>query len=127
VQESAFNGALHTLDRVNELIKSVTSYRVNEHLLGFKLNLRELLIEGQGFLKQPEFKEAWLKWAEIESFPVVIDREEGKVSFDHRLWPKLDDFNSWLRLKLHENHVTMVSRKEWEAGISKVRKRLGLF
>lgn len=127
VQEAAFNGALHTLDRVNDIIKSVTAYHVNQHIQGYKANLDELMIESQGFLKKGELEEGWTAWEHIESFPIRRDEDLDRLVFDSRLWEHLNLFNRWLRLKLHENHVTMVDRKEWESGIMKVRKKMGLF
>lgn len=106
VQDSPFNGSLDTLSRINQLITDISSYRVNNHWLGMKENLGELLNEAQGCLSKAEYKKAWADWEKIEAQQIVINDDES-ISFDENLPVMLKRFSSWLRLKLYRHNLTM--------------------
>lgn len=105
-QDSPFNGSLDTLSRIHILINDISSYRVNQHWLGMKENLGELLNEGQGCLQKSEYLKAWKTWEIIESMIITIN-EDGTTTFDDSLPSKLKEFSSWLRLKLYRHNLTM--------------------
>jgi hypothetical protein len=124
-QESAFNGALHTLERIHNLINHVAIYHVNGNLLGYRNNLEELMIEGQGFFTREERVKGWRDFAYIRSLRLQI-LEDGGQKFDENLPGALDDFNRWLRLKLHNHKVTIAGRNEIMQGLGKIAKRYGI-
>lgn len=123
--EAAFNGSLQTLDRIHALLNDASKYVVNEHLLGYKANLRELFKESQGFLNAAERKRAWSMWLKIAAIPIIRD-DEDNITFDSQLWDLLEAFDFWLRFKLHKHHVTMVTKQQLEFGISKIAKKYGI-
>ena len=116
---SAFNGALHTLERINELINHISIYYVNDHWIGLKKNLAELLIESQGFLSKPEYQKAWKDWALIDSKSIWFDNR-GNVHYDDDLPKLLFKFSAWLRYKLHKHKVTMAGKSEIEDGLKRM-------
>lgn len=122
---SAFNGALHTLDRINELIQHISIYTVNDHFYGLKQNLRELLIEGQGFLSKTEYQKAWKDWLKIDSKTLKYD-SLGNIIFDDELPNMLYKFSGWLRYKLHKHKVTMAGKKDIEDGLSNIYNKFKL-
>lgn len=121
----AFNGSLHTLDRINGLLVDICVYSVNDHILAYKNNLRELFKETQGFLTKPEFKLAWDKWQEILKFEIV-KTDDDTIKFDSKLADLLQTFDFWLRLKLHRHHITMATKKEYLLGMEKIKKKYNL-
>jgi len=123
--ESAFNGALHTLERINELINHIIAYRVNNHIIGFKENLAELLNETQGIFNKQEFKKAWADWEKIEKYEIIID-DDGNISYDPELYIKLLKFSSWIRLRLQRHKVTWASKDEIQKGVTYLQKKYGL-
>jgi hypothetical protein len=77
--DHTFNGAVATLERIHVLIQFISIYRVNEHILGYKMNLYELLVEVQGFLTKDELKHAWAWWQEIDQYTIVKDEENDMI------------------------------------------------
>lgn len=123
--ENLFNGSIDTLNRINELIKHISAYRVNGHWIGMKENLGELLVEAQGCLSKEEYKKGWKDFLEIDQYPITVN-DEGLLVYDEELPIKLKKFNQWLRLKLYKHKLTMA--KGW-GGYDKLqllRKRYGL-
>ena len=125
IPDSPFNGSLDTLARLNDLIKAVSDYRVNNHWLGMKENLGELLNEAQGCLSKDEYNKAWKDWGEIESFDISIN-ENGSVTFDDKLPLKLKKFSSWIRLKLYRHNLTMAKISGGLDKFQMMYKRYGL-
>jgi glucose-6-phosphate 1-dehydrogenase len=124
--DHTFNGAVATLERIHVLIQFISIYRVNEHILGYKMNLYELLVEVQGFLTKDELKHAWAWWQEIDQYTIVKDEENDKIVYDSGLWGDLDHFSAWLRLRCHIHKVTFTDKTMQEIGLQKVRRRYGL-
>lgn len=116
---SAFNGALQTLERIHELIRHISIYYVNDHWIGLKKNLDELLIEGQGFLTKTEYKKAWADRNALNKLALRIG-DRGDVIFDEKLPEALFMFSAWLRYKLHKHKVTMAGKKEIEDGLKRM-------
>lgn len=124
--ESAFNGAVLTLKRIDELIRHISFYAVNDHLIGYKRNLSELLIESQGCLNKTEYIKAWRDWALIEQKFISVKIIEDKLIYDIELKPLLFKFNAWIRLKLHRHLVTWAGKKELRDGLTSQYKKYGL-
>lgn len=124
-EEPAFNGAIQTLNRIDELIQHISAYRVNGHIIGLKENLGELLIEAQGFLTKPEFKKAWRDWDSIDSYSIDIDKDDN-VIYDSALPFKLFKFSAWLRLRLHKHNITMPKKGAFVDGFNRTYSRYGL-
>lgn len=126
LQDSPFNGSLDTLSRINNLINSISSYRVNGHWWGMKENLGELLDESQGCLGKDELKKAWRDWEEIEAMDIKINENDDTVSYDDALPLKLKKFSSWLRLKLYRHNLTMAKSSGSLDKFQMLYKRYGL-
>ena len=123
--DSAFNGALQTLERINELIQHISIYSVNDHWIGLKKNLMELLIETQGFLGKTEYQKAWKDWSLIDSKTLKYN-ERGIVTYDEELPRLLIKFSAWIRYKLHKHKVTMAGKKEIQDGIKRLYGKYNL-
>jgi len=119
---SAFNGALQTLFRIDELIRHISIYSVNDHIVALKKNLSELLIETQGFLSKPEYIKAWKDWEYIETKKLSFDKK-GNIDYDSELPNLLFKFSAWLRYKLHKHEVTMASKKDFLNGLQRLNQR----
>jgi len=123
--DSPFNGSLDTLSRINELIKDISNYRVNNHWLGMKENLGELVIEAQGCLQKEELKKAWTDWGEIEKLQIKVN-DEGTVTYDEELPKKLKQFSRWIRLKLYRHNLTMAKTSGSLDKFQMMYKRYGI-
>ncbi len=126
VFSAAFNGSLQTLDRIHELLQHCSAYCVNEHVVGYRQNLKEIFKEAQGFLSKAELLVANKKWGEVEGYSVVVDQERDTATFDEGLLVALEAFDFWIRLKLHRHHVTMASKREFQHGLKHMMSRYGL-
>ena len=125
VEDNVFNGSLATLMRIDELIRHISIYRVNHHLLGFKENLGELLIESQGFLNFHENKKAWDDWENINNLKLDFD-SDGNVIFDDSLFNALVELSSYLRLRLKKNKVTWAKARDFGDNFNNFYKKYGL-
>lgn len=123
---SAFNGALQTLERIHLIILDIHKYKVNDHVIGYKENLWLLLVESQGFLNKDELQKARKDWQAITGFKILLDKEAEVCTFDTKLLDCLDDFYIWLRLRLHKSEVTMPKKKDFINGMNKLIQRYGL-
>ena len=101
-----FNGSLDTLSRINQLIIDISDYRINQHWIGLRENLGELLNEAQGCLSKGEYEKAWKDWESIEALEITIN-SDGTLTYDDSVPFKLKKFSSWLRLKLYKHNLTM--------------------
>lgn len=124
--ESEFTGSVQSILRLDQLLKDCSFYSVNDILIGFKNNLREILKEGQGYLSSQELKKAVKDWDEIESFDIVVDENNMVVKFDHDLLKKLHKFDFWVRMRLFKRGALMGSKKEHAFGMKKLMKKYGI-
>lgn len=126
VLESAFNGAVQTLGRIDELIRHISSYNVNDELKGVYENLSELYIESQGFLSKPELKTLKNKWDKVNYSwkKTIIKNDEYIYCSDLKsvLW----SFSAWIRLRLHRHKVTMAGKKEIADALSNLYKKYNI-
>ena len=121
----AFNGSVQTLDRINDLLVHCSLYAVNDHILGYYRNLKELFKESQGFLSQAELKTAWNKWEKVRAYTLAQDTENNLI-VDSELFEALEGFDFWIRKKLHNHKVTMALKQEWLSGMEKINRRYKL-
>jgi len=119
-----FNGSFQTLLRIDELLKHCSTYRVNDNIIGYKANLREVYKETLGFLETKERTKALKDWAKIEGY--TITEQEYTILFDKELWIDLDKFDMWIRLKLHKKGVTFAKNKKAIDGMAKIMQRYKL-
>ena len=126
VLESAFNGAVQTLSRIDELIRHISSYNVNDELKGVYENLSELYIESQGFLSKPELKTLKNKWDNVNIYWKKTTIKEEEYIYSSELKRVLWSFSAWIRLKLHRHKVTMAGKKEIADALSNLYKKYNI-
>lgn len=122
-QDTPFNMAIKTLERIHDLLIDCAGYCVNNNVIAYKRNLKEIWKEANGHLTKPERTIATNKWGVIDKIEIKVYDEA--VIFDSKLWGLLDDFDFWIRKKLHEHNLTF-SQKELNKGLEAQRHKYGL-
>lgn len=124
--QSEFTGSIQSIIRLDQLLKDCSSYAVNEIVIGFRNNLREVLKEGQGYLTRQEYIKAFKDWKEIEGYDISIDEDNITVKFDSALLKKLHEFDFWLRHRLFKRGATMGAKAEFTHGMQKLMTKYGI-
>lgn len=122
-QDTPFNMAIATLERIDELLKDCANYCVNNHVIAYKRNLKEVLKEAWGHLTKEERKVSINKWTSINEIKIVV-LEDG-LEYDSKLKDLLEDFDFWIRWKLHDHNLTF-SRKEANKGLEAQYNKYGV-
>lgn len=105
-----WNMSLMTLQRIDQLLKDCQKYSVNNNLLGLRQNMLEVYKESRPWLKKPEKVTAQKKWEKVQEFKFEYNYEEQSISYPDGLREALDDFDFWIRNKLHVHKVTFDSK-----------------
>jgi hypothetical protein len=121
--DAAFNASIPTLDRISQIISDIHGYKASNNVYGFKVNLELLVIEAQGFLDKKDAEKLWRDWKVISAFAIVIDKRERKQKYDQELLRLMNDLYVWVRLKLHQKHVTMAAKMDHLTGMAKLDQR----
>ena len=123
-QPTAFNGAIATLERINDLLKDSASYRVQEDILNYKANIRELIKESLPFLKKQQHDKLLRDWYKLQSYEITIN--DFSVSYDRELIEELDKLDLWLRKWLHKEKVTFWKHDKTKSGFEAVAENYGI-
>lgn len=105
-QVPAFNGAVNTLDRINQLLIDMQKYRVNNNPLGHRANLFELYKEVYPMLTQKEQEKAKKQRRIIKEYAVTQDEDTGELFFDEELFDELDELDLYLRSALVKKKIS---------------------
>lgn len=124
-QQFSFNMSLQTLSRIDEILKDCSFYAVNNNILGYMRNLRELNKEAVGFYDKEELKKSFGFWRIINKYEKDIIMSEEKLSYDEKLIVVLDTFDIWVRILLHKKKITF-SMKDAKSGLNRLDQKYGL-
>ena len=103
---TAFNMGLATLERINALLISLTSFNVEGNITGMRNTILEVYKETYVFMDKPQETEAEDRWIEIEGYKInTLDSTSVKFSPDLILL--INDFDFWLRKVLHKKGILM--------------------
>ena len=122
----AFNGSIHTLERINTVLVDLSSCTVNGDVLGMYRNVKELYKETFPVLNSGERKTGKKKYDDLRKYKISYDEDTDILSFDDGLLDFIEDFDLWLRTKLHRHKITMVDRKKFQAGMQALMNRYGI-
>lgn len=110
--QSPMNMSMLTLERINELIKDGTDYRVQGHPIGIRANVLELYKELRPYLtdkcKKDSCKDNNCELhigdsirVEVGNHDMAFDRTGRVLYFDPDMIKILDKFDDWIRIKLY--------------------------
>ena len=112
-QGSVFNMSLESLSRINELLKSCSTYSVNSNWLGLRNNLLEVYKElvRCSKLKDEEKMELKTRWETLQLLKCGIDKR-GLLIYDERLPALLTEFDFFIGSMLFKQGLSMAKSED---------------
>jgi len=115
---TAFNMGLATLERINNLIISLSSYHIENNVPGMRNTILELYKESHVYMNQKQKDEAEAIWSNIDNYNIE-SVDSTSIKYDPKILEYINYFDFWLREILHKKGILMPKGEDPHTAMTK--------